>query len=133
MPRNGIKGKRLITLLSLLILLSLVLMTLNIKRDQSPFFFESLIVTILSPVQAVFTQAVASISGVFEHYYFVVDSASENKELRKEINQLYREKNELTGCPLARSSRRFREPSSSAVPTEASAPIRTNRSRFSNR
>ena len=96
MPRKGNKGKRLITLLSLLILLSLVLMTINIKRDQSPFFFESLIVTIISPVQAVFTQVVASISGVFEHYFFVVNSASENKELRKQINQLYREKNELT-------------------------------------
>ncbi len=95
MPRKGIKGKRLITLLSLLILLSLVLMTINIKRDQSPFFFESLIVTIISPVQAIFTQTVASISGVFEHYFFIVDSARENKELRRDVNQLSHEKNEL--------------------------------------
>jgi rod shape-determining protein MreC len=94
-PRKGIKGKRLITLLSLLILFSLVLMTLNIKRDQSPFFIESLIVTIVSPVQAIFTQITSSISGVFEHYFFVVDSASENKELRKQIDQLSQEKNEL--------------------------------------
>lgn len=96
MPRKRIKGKRLITLLSLLILFSLVLMTLNIKRDQSPFFFESLIVTIISPVQVVFTQAVSSISGVFEHYFFVVNSARENKELRMQIDQLSQEKNELT-------------------------------------
>ena len=96
MLRKRIKGKRLITLLSLLILFSLVLMTLNIKRDQSPFFFESLIVTIISPVQAVFTQAVSSISGVFEHYFFVVNSARENKELRMRIDQLSQEKNELT-------------------------------------
>ena len=95
MPRKGIKGKRLITLLSLLILVSLVLMTLNIKRDQRPFFFESLIASIISPVQAIFTQVTSSISGVFEHYFFVVDSAGENKELRKRINQLSQEKNEL--------------------------------------
>ena len=95
MPRKGIKGKRLITLLSLLILVSLVLMTLNIKRDQRPFFFESLIASIISPVQAIFTQVTSSISGVFEHYFFVVDSAGENKELRNRINQLSQEKNEL--------------------------------------
>ena len=96
MPRKRIKGKRLITLLSLLILFSLVLMTINIKRDQGPFFFESLIVTIISPVQAIFTQTISSISGVFENYFFIVNSASENKQLREEINQLHREKNELT-------------------------------------
>jgi len=95
-PRKGIKGKRLITLLSLLILLSLVLMTINIKRDQSPFFFESLIVTIISPVQAVFTQTTSSIAGVFEHYFFIANSAVENKELRNQIDQLSQEKNELT-------------------------------------
>jgi len=94
-PRKGIKGKRLITLLSLLILLSLILMTLNIKRDQSPFFFESLIVTIFSPVQAVFSQTVSSIAGVFEHYFFIANSARENNELRKQVGQLSREKNEL--------------------------------------
>ncbi len=92
MPR---KGNRLIALLSLLILLSLVLMTLNIKRDQRPFFFESLIASITSPVQALFTQVASSVTGVFEHYFFVVDSAGENKELRKVIDQLAEEKNQL--------------------------------------
>jgi rod shape-determining protein MreC len=94
-PRKGIKGKRLVTLLSLLILVSLVLMTINIKRDQSPFFFESLIVTLISPVQSVFTQVVYSISGVFDNYVFVVNSSKENKELRKHVDQLSHEKNEL--------------------------------------
>jgi rod shape-determining protein MreC len=94
-PRKGIKGKRLITLLSLLILLSLALMTVNIKRDQRPFFFESLIASIISPVQVIFTQATSSVAGVFEHYFFVVDSARENKELRKQIDKLSDEKNEL--------------------------------------
>lgn len=95
MPRKGIKGKRLITLLSLLILLSLVLMTVNIKRDQSPFFFESLVVTIISPAQAVFTQMVSSLSGAFDHYFFMINSAKENKELRMKIDQLSHENNEL--------------------------------------
>jgi len=94
-PRKGIKGKRLIALLSLLTLLSLVLMTINIKRDQSPLFFESLIITIISPIQAIFTQAVSSISGIFEHYFFIADSARENNELRRQIDQLSQEKNEL--------------------------------------
>jgi rod shape-determining protein MreC len=94
-PRKGAKGKRLITLLSLLILLSLALMTLNIKRDQGPLFFESLIASIISPVQAIFTQATSSVIGVFDHYFFVVDSATENKGLRKRIDQLSDEKNEL--------------------------------------
>ncbi len=79
----------------MLILVSLILMTINIKRDQSPLFFESLVVTIISPVQAVFTQVVSSISGVFDHYFFVINSALENNELRKQVNQLAYEKNEL--------------------------------------
>ncbi len=95
MPRKGIKGKRLITLLSLLLLFSLALMTINIKREEGPLFFESLVILVVSPFQAAFTQTVSSISNVFDHYFFVVNASQENELLRAEIDQLSREKNEL--------------------------------------
>ncbi|GJL77720.1 MAG: rod shape-determining protein MreC [Nitrospinaceae bacterium] len=95
MPRNGIKGKRLITLLSLLLLVSLALMTLNIKREKGPFFFESLVVWVISPFQTFFTQTVSSISNVFDHYFFVVNTSQENEMLREQIDRLSHEKNSL--------------------------------------
>lgn len=95
MPRKGIKGKRLIILLSLLLLFSLALMTINIKREQGPFFFESLVIWVISPFQTFFTETVSSISNVFDHYIFVVNTSQENDSLRAQIDQLSREKNEL--------------------------------------
>lgn len=95
MLRKGIKGKRLITLLSLLLMFSLALMTINIKREKEPLFFESLVIWVAAPFQAVFTQTVSSISNVFDHYFFVVNASQENELLRAEIDQLSREKNDL--------------------------------------
>lgn len=95
MPRKGIKGKRLITLLSLLLLFSLALMTINIKREQGPLFFESLVIWVISPFQTFFTETVSSISNVFDHYFFVVNMSQENDHLRAQIDQLSRDKNEL--------------------------------------
>jgi rod shape-determining protein MreC len=93
--KKGIKGKRLITLLSLLLMFSLALMTINIKREKDPLFFESLVIWVVSPFQAVFTQTVSSISNVFEHYLFLVNASQENEFLQEQIDQLSREKNEL--------------------------------------
>jgi rod shape-determining protein MreC len=94
-PRKGIKGKRLITLLSLLLMFSLALMTINIKREKNPLFFESLVIWVVSPFQTVFTQTVSSIANVFDNYLFVVNASQQNEFLRAEIDQLSREKNEL--------------------------------------
>lgn len=95
MPRKGIKGKRLITLLSLLLLFSLALMTISIKREKEPLFFESLVIFVVSPFQTVFNQTVSSIVNVFDHYLFVVNAAQENEFLQAQIDLLSREKNEL--------------------------------------
>ncbi len=96
MPRKGIKGKRFITLLSLLLLLSFALMTLNIKREKGPFLLEGLVIWVFSPIQSLFTQTISSISGVFDHYFFIVNVSKENEILKNQIDLLAREINELT-------------------------------------
>jgi rod shape-determining protein MreC len=93
--RKGIKGKRLITLLSLFLLFSLALMTINIKREKDPFFFESIVIWVASPFQTVFTQAVSSVADTVDHYIFLVNASQENERLQAEIDRLSREKNEL--------------------------------------
>ena len=95
MPRKGIKGKRLITLLSLLVMFSLALLTINIKKEKGPFFFESFVIWVMSPIQALFTNTVSSISGVFDHYFFMVNASQENERLKEEIDRLSEENNTL--------------------------------------
>ncbi len=95
MARQGIKGKRLVILLSLLVLLSFALMTINSKRDEGSFFLESLVVWVFSPIQALFTHTVTSISDVFDHYFFVVDLSHENEKLQQRIDRLQRQNNTL--------------------------------------
>ncbi len=95
MARQGIKGKRLVVLLSLIVLLSFALMTINSKREEGPFFLESLVVWVFSPFQALFTHTVNSISGVFDHYVFVADSSQENERLKAHIDRLERRNNAL--------------------------------------
>lgn len=96
MPRKGIKGKRFIALLSLLLLFSFALMTINIKREKGPVFFESLVLWVFSPIQTLFNQTISSISNVFDHYLFIVNVSQENEILKDQINQLAGKINELT-------------------------------------
>ncbi len=95
MPNRGIKGKKLIVLVSSILLVSLVLITVNIRQSQDRGFPESIIVWIVSPFQSVFTNTLDTISGGIDHYFFLVGVSRENERLLKEIDRLNREKNAL--------------------------------------
>ncbi|MFQ5451411.1 MAG: rod shape-determining protein MreC [Nitrospinaceae bacterium] len=81
--------------MSSILLVSFVLMTINVKREKGPLFFETLVLRVFSPFQSLFMQTAASISGFFEHYFFIVNVSQENEHLKREINRLRKEKNEL--------------------------------------
>lgn len=70
-------------------------MTVNIRHGKNPLFLESLVLTIVSPVQSLFTQTITSISDMFDHYFFLVAVSQENDRLRLKIDRLRKDKNTL--------------------------------------
>ena len=95
MPNRRTKGKNLLIILAGIVLVSLMLMTINIRHGKSNLFFESVVVRAFSPVQSLLTNAVDSISDVFDHYFFLVGVSRENERLLLEIDRLSRATNEL--------------------------------------
>ena len=95
MPNRRTKDKRLLTTLAGIVLVSLILMTINIRHGKSSLFFESMVVRVFSPFQVLFTNTVSNISDIFKHYFFLVGVSRENERLLLEIGRLSKEKNEL--------------------------------------
>ncbi len=70
-------------------------MTVNARYDKSNLFFESVVGSLFSPVQNLFSSTTTSISNAFDHYLFLVDTSRENDRLLLEVNRLSRENNKL--------------------------------------
>ena len=94
MIKRGYKVKKSVVILSSIILLSFVLMTINI-RSSGPFFLEKALGWVVAPVQSAFTETVKSISGVFRHYFFLVNVTKENELLKQENDNLKKHNNDL--------------------------------------
>lgn len=92
---RGTKGKNLAVILSLILVISFGLMTINIKADKGAFFFESVFAAIVAPFQNIFAKTVDGISEIVEHYFFLVNVSKENERLRAEIDRLTKGKNDL--------------------------------------
>lgn len=95
MPKKGFKNKRNIVLVSAILLFSLALMTLNVKQEKGTRFLDSIVGVILSPFQNFFTQTIQSVSDGINHYFFLVDVARENDQLKLDVQRLISEKNKL--------------------------------------
>jgi rod shape-determining protein MreC len=94
-PKKGIKSKNKIILVFAILLFSLALMTLSAKQEKGTHFLDSMAGVILSPFQIFFTQSIQAVSDVINHYFFLVDSARENDQLKLEVQRLISEKNKL--------------------------------------
>ena len=95
MPSKGIKSKNKIILVFAILLFSLALMTLSANQEKSTGFLDSLAGVILSPFQNFITQTIQSVSDGINHYFFLVDVAGENDQLKLEVQRLINEKNAL--------------------------------------
>ncbi len=95
MPRKGNKNRRNIILVSAILLFSLALMTLSVKQEKSVRFLDSTVGIILSPFQNFFTNIIESVSDSINHYFFLVDVARENDQLKLDVQRLISEKNQL--------------------------------------
>ena len=70
-------------------------MTVNVRYEKSNLFFESIVVWFFSPIQNILTSATSSISDVFDHYFFLVETSKENDQLLLEVNLLSKKNNDL--------------------------------------
>jgi rod shape-determining protein MreC len=70
-------------------------MTVNVRYEKSNLFFESVVVWFFYPIQNLLTSATSSISDVFDHYFFLVETSKENDRLLLEVNLLSKKNNEL--------------------------------------
>jgi rod shape-determining protein MreC len=70
-------------------------MTVNARYDKSNLFFESVVGWFISPTQNLFSSATKSITDIFDHYLFLVDTSRENDRLLLEVDRLSRENNKL--------------------------------------
>ena len=95
MFKGSTDRRKNIFILALIFLISLALMTLNLKRSEKPFFFESVVLWVVSPVQNFFTTIVDSTSDALNHYVFLGDVSRQNEELREKNNSLLAENNAL--------------------------------------
>ena len=93
MPTQRSKNKRNIVLVSAILLLSLSLMTWNVKQEKGTRFLDSIAGIILSPVQIFFAHTIQSASDSISHYFFLVDVARQNNHLKLEVKRLINEKN----------------------------------------
>lgn len=95
MLQKGAKRKNVIILLSSILLISFALMTIDVRRGQESIFFESLIHWVISPIQNLYSKTVTSISDVIDHYIFLAGVSQENERLKKEIESLVKQSNDL--------------------------------------
>ena len=84
----------------LLILFSLILITINVKEKRQPWILESLVSTIVSPLQKIATSSVNSLDSAWERYFHLVEIKEENKALLGELEKMEVLKNELAEIKL---------------------------------
>ncbi len=96
MWRKRLSGRKHIIILVSLVLASFALMTFDIRRSQAPNFFETTLMWLVSPVQNLITHSMDAIGNVVDNYVLVTEVSDENERLRKEIDKLIRQNNELT-------------------------------------
>ena len=70
-------------------------MTFDIKRSQTPTFFETALMWVVSPIQNLTTYTLNSAGDFVDHYVMVADVSEENKRLKEEIEKLIRQNNDL--------------------------------------
>jgi len=93
--KEKFKARKNIIILVTIFLVSFALMTANTKRSSSPFFFESVFLWIVAPIQSLFTHTVDSISDGIRNYFLLVGVSRENERLRREVDSLMRQNNAL--------------------------------------
>ncbi|SVB83505.1 uncharacterized protein METZ01_LOCUS236359, partial [marine metagenome] len=94
-PYRRPQSKYFLGFLAGILIFSLTLMTVNARYGKSNLFFESIVVWFFSPIQNLFASVTDSISDVFNHYLFLVETSKENDRLLLKAHRLSKQNNEL--------------------------------------
>lgn len=95
MWRKRLQDRKNTIIIVSLVVAAFALMTFDIRRSQSPTFFETALMWVVSPVQNLITLSLDSVNDVVDHYLVVADVSRENDRLKQEIDKLIRQNNEL--------------------------------------
>ncbi len=71
-----------LTLLICLLLLSAILLSNNIKEQRHANLMERTVLALISPLQDGVTSGIRNLLSAWNHYFYLVDTAKENEELR---------------------------------------------------
>jgi len=82
-------------LLVVLIVLSLIVISRQVRDPTGMTYFRRTVITIISPFQVALNSVVGGINGFWNDYLFLVDTNSENELLREEVNRLRSEIQEV--------------------------------------
>jgi rod shape-determining protein MreC len=82
-------------LLVVLIVLSLIVISRQVRNPTGMTYFRRTVITIISPFQVALNTVVGGINGFWNDYLFLVDTNSENELLREEVNRLRSEIQEV--------------------------------------
>jgi rod shape-determining protein MreC len=82
-------------LLAVLIVLSLILISRQVRDPSGMTYFRRTVITVISPFQVALNTVVGGINGFWNDYLFLVGTNSENELLREEVNRLRSEIQEV--------------------------------------
>jgi rod shape-determining protein MreC len=82
-------------LLVVLIVLSLIVISRQVRDPTGMTYFRRTVITVISPFQVALNTVVGGINGFWNDYLFLVDTNSENELLRQEVNRLRSEIQEV--------------------------------------
>ncbi len=73
---------------SVLIILSLFILSFNLKQPGEPGFFRKLIIEIAAPFESVISSSIEGVGDVWKKYIFLVGLEDENRNLKKKVDNL---------------------------------------------
>lgn len=115
MPVTSQARKFIIPILIFLLVLSLISANLHSRENMS--FFESLVVTIVSPVQKVVRGVIGGVGGVWRGYFHLVGLERENEALKRELQELKLQMNKYREADLANKRLRALLNFKTSIPT----------------
>ncbi len=82
-----------VAIASILVIISLVILSLNLKRPGETGFFRKLIMEIAAPVEWGVNSVIEGVSNTWKRYIFLFNLEEENRALRKKVDALTNEIN----------------------------------------
>lgn len=82
-------------LLAVLVILSLIAISRQVRDPSGMTYFRRSVITVISPFQVALNAVVGGVNGFWDDYLFLVGTRTENEVLREEVNRLQSEIQEV--------------------------------------